>query len=108
MTSDEKHEVSRQIIHSRWHHHNWMLIANEVSFTQSALRELRLSSEYKDQVWADYGRAPHCFNRHHLYEDAVTRIRIFFGIPKRVAVEVLGNDWKEPLSPDPIQLQLNL
>ena len=108
MTSDEKHEVSRRIIESRWYHHNWMRIANETGLTQSELRELRLSSEYENQVWAYYGRSPFCFNRHPLYKDVIRGLRMFFGIPERLAVEVLGNDWKEPLPPDPIQLQLNL
>ena len=108
MTSDEKHEVSRRIIESRWYHHNWMRIANETGLTQSELRELRLSSEYEDQVWAYYGRSPFCFNRHPLYKDVIMGLRMFFGIPERLAVKVLGNDWKEPMPPDPIQLQLNL
>ena len=84
--SEANHEIARQIIERRWHYCKWHIIAKNLNISEHDLRKIRLSSEYEDQVWAYYGRSPFCFNRHPLYKDVIMGLRMFFGIPERLAV----------------------
>ena len=100
MTSDERHNIALKIMERRWQirhsKRSWTTIANEVSITQKQLREIRLSAEYEHTVYCEYGRNSRFFNRHRTYEQCVTHIQRYYGIPRRLAVEVLGKGWKEP------------
>ena len=100
MSSDERHKIAWEIMERRWQmlhsKRNWTTIANEVSITQKELREIRLSPEYEHIVWAEYERNSRFFNRHRTYEQCIAHIQRYYGIPRRLAVEVLGKDWKEP------------
>ena len=107
LNSNARHATARSIIERRWHGISFAKIATELGRSPQELRVLRLTSEYTDQVWAEYGRASHCFSKHQTYSDCVKHIRMFFGTTRAIAKEVLGNDWKAP-EPHAIQLQIAL
>ena len=110
MNSDERHRIAWIIMERRWswsRKRNWDAIAKDVSLTPKQLRELRMSKEYRHLVWAEYGRYPARFNRHRVYEHCIRHLRMFFGIPRQLAVDVLGKDWKEP-EVQATQLQIDI
>ena len=109
MTSNERNKIANEVISKRWNFQgrNWFTIANEHALTPKELRVLRLSTEYQNVAWAEYGRHPYIFNKHPIYEHCIIHLRMFFGIPRKSAVKILGNDWKEPKI-KATQLQINL
>lgn len=92
----DRDETARTIIEYRWHYKDWLAIAGRVGSTTKTLRELRLSESYENQVWATYGRSSWIFNKHTTYENCISHLTNFFGITRRLATEVLANDWREP------------